>query len=170
MGAVVIIAFGCWAASFRVTADSDTTFYRDLGVTLTEATRNIGPDGKERPAYGVLCNFPSPYPFYVDTPAVVAGDVTRSLTIPLEQWLEGLRAIPAAPWGYRYLWFKEATGASAGSYFGKTKAALARFLEPFPKRRVHELERKLKEPGLRLDLDNDRTRSEDKGGGAGQSH
>ncbi|MEM7204673.1 MAG: hypothetical protein AAF628_30730 [Planctomycetota bacterium] len=143
IGALAVVATIAWRTSEAVVQQNATTFFRDAGDVLVEATHN-----EADPTQPVLAmtNLPL-YAYYSDSPFVVAEPM---LQVPL---LQALRADPRFPHGFRYLWFKEARGATAERYLAPARDALAAWLGPLPKRRVPELEVRLLQADGTYDLD-----------------
>lgn len=126
------------AATWRITAASSTTLFRDAGRIMSAAAR--GDDGGEQPkAYRVVHNLGLQYyGYYVDSRYVVF----RGFADPILLARERARS---DEFGLRFLWLR---GANLPAQPG-----LAEFLQQFPMRRVPELEVTLETWGIEVAID-----------------
>lgn len=141
IAAVGLVAAVCagWAAGIATVTRNETDLYRDIGHTAVEATLQPG----EGPFYDqvyVLHNFGGHLPYYAYSDWVIALPATDVLT------LEMMRRSKLYEHGFRYLWFKPPQSMSK-----RVDPALSAFLEPYPRQRLLDLERKLHAAGRQFD-------------------
>jgi hypothetical protein len=145
---VALLVGAAWWTTLRTERHNDTTFFRDLGAALVDATRVAGPDGtKGPPARLVTTNFHYPFAYYDATPYIIAPPCLTSLRA-----LEIAQRDRNQPHGVAYLWFKRMEGPSAHAPRCAVPPELAAYLEAQPKQRVPDLEVELLEPGIGFDL------------------
>ncbi|MCA8942748.1 MAG: glycosyltransferase family 39 protein [Planctomycetes bacterium] len=140
LASAVLIA--TWVASIELDASTSSTFHRDIGRVLTEATIVRDADGRptgER--IGVMTNFAPIWPYYVTDPHVLVVPPVTNLS-----WLESVHRDER----YRYLWLvvEKPPGVPWNDPLDPDVRA---FLERFPRTRVPELEYHMKESGFGWD-------------------
>lgn len=136
--AVIVAA---WISGVRATQHSDTTFMRDLGLTLTAAADAASPTPTN-----VATNCWPVFAYYVGTPHVYVLPVLDA---------EMLRRHSKTA-GFRYLWFKTVEfgpGHNPDNPHLRPDAARDAFLGAFPSQRIEVLEGRIVEPAYRLDMD-----------------
>lgn len=119
---------GVVMASWTVRAEAATPFWARLGAVLSAAARE--------PGWGVAHGFPIAFPYYYEAPRVeILGLISPEQLAPLVDHYKGR--------GWKYLWLKPRVEALL-------HPDMERFLEPFPRARVPELEGPLDVEGTRV--------------------
>ncbi len=135
--ALLVLAAAAGWQSQEQWRETSTTFYRDVGAVLTDASEVRGEDGTVVGDCVVAHNCPLLYTYYLTSHRVWLQPLTDS---GLAARALGATAAPAV----RYLWLRTDGPVDGGYLPAPTNPALERFLSGFPRTRVPELEVELR--------------------------